>query len=74
MRRKLPTYRPNHPFHKVLMLVCLSGWLGCGEPLEPTLPTVDLTGVWGTSSSDLFAVGSGGTVLHYDGSAWSDMF
>ena len=29
--------------------------------------------VWGTSSSDVFAVGRGGTVVHYDGSSWSTM-
>ena len=29
-----------------------------------------LSGVWGTSSSDVFAVGYWGTILHYDGSQW----
>lgn len=29
-----------------------------------------LTGVWGTSPSDVVAVGAGGTMLHYDGKAW----
>jgi hypothetical protein len=29
-----------------------------------------LTKVWGTSSSDVWAVGSGGTVIHWDGAAW----
>lgn len=32
-----------------------------------------LLALWGTSSSDLFAVGSGGTILHYDGAAWTGM-
>jgi hypothetical protein len=32
-----------------------------------------LDGVWGSSSSDVFAVGFWGTILHYDGSAWSPM-
>ena len=31
-----------------------------------------LFGVWGTSPSDVFAVGDG-TILHYDGSSWSEM-
>jgi hypothetical protein len=35
--------------------------------------SADLTGVWGTSANDVFAVGSGGTVLHFDGSAWTAM-
>lgn len=34
-------------------------------------------GVWGSSASDVFAVGAevstGGTILHYDGVAWSQM-
>jgi hypothetical protein len=29
--------------------------------------------VWGSSGSDVFAVGDKGTILHYDGSAWSAM-
>lgn len=32
-----------------------------------------LQALWGTSSSDVFAVGSGGTVLHYDGRSWTGM-
>jgi hypothetical protein len=29
-----------------------------------------LYGVWGNSSSDIFAGGFKGTILHYDGKAW----
>ena len=32
-----------------------------------------LNGVWGSSSTDVFAVGDEGTILHYDGSTWSPM-
>jgi hypothetical protein len=28
---------------------------------------------WGTSSSDMYAVGDGGTILHFDGSTWTKM-
>ena len=33
----------------------------------------DLYDVWGSSSSDVFVVGGGGTILHYDGSEWTAM-
>ena len=29
--------------------------------------------MWGSSGSDVFAVGVYGTILHYDGSSWSAM-
>ena len=29
--------------------------------------------MWGSSGGDVFAVGSDGTILHYDGTAWSAM-
>src|SRR5262245_26790825 len=29
-----------------------------------------LTSVWGSGKDDVWAVGSGGTIIHYDGSAW----
>jgi len=32
-----------------------------------------LAGVWGTSSTDAYAVGQGGTILHFDGGSWSAM-
>jgi hypothetical protein len=32
--------------------------------------TVDLLGIWGSSATDVFAVASDGTILHYDGSSW----
>lgn len=30
----------------------------------------DLYGVWGSGPEDVFAVGSGGAILHYDGAEW----
>jgi hypothetical protein len=38
-----------------------------------SLTTNNLNGVWGRSGSDVFAVGDSGTILHYDGTAWSAM-
>jgi hypothetical protein len=33
----------------------------------------NLYGIWGSSSSDIFAVGDSGIILHYNGSSWSPM-
>lgn len=33
-------------------------------------PRYALTSIWGSSASDVWAVGSGGTVIHYDGASW----
>jgi|GEM_PF-1366380 len=33
----------------------------------------NLNGVWGSSSTDVFAVGDNGLILHYNGSNWSQM-
>jgi hypothetical protein len=33
----------------------------------------DLFDVWGTSSTNVFAAGSDGTMLHYDGATWSSV-
>lgn len=30
-----------------------------------------LNSIWGTSASDLYAAGCGGTIMHYDGVSWS---
>jgi hypothetical protein len=32
-----------------------------------------LSGVWGSSGTDVFAVGDSGVILHYNGSTWSSM-
>jgi len=43
------------------------------EPGNETTISNDLYAVWGSSDSDVFAVGQGGTILHYDGLAWASM-
>jgi hypothetical protein len=55
---------------------CTLGFEGCDvigwRPLAVG-PTNGLFGVWGTAADDIFAVGFGGTIVHYDGSRWSTM-
>ena len=49
----------------------LGGW-----SFMDTGVTNALNGVWGSSATDVFAVGTLGTILHYDGktkSAWTAM-
>jgi len=38
---------------------------------DPTPPVLERHGVWGANTSDVFSVGLGGTILHYNGFAWS---
>ncbi|OJY23859.1 MAG: hypothetical protein BGO98_18150 [Myxococcales bacterium 68-20] len=54
---------------------CVSHVLSCDEaawcPVPTTVSTLySLTAIWGSSKSDVWAVGSGGTIIHYDGTAW----
>ncbi len=44
-----------------------------GWAIQATGTTATLYGIWGTGPGDVFAVGDNGTVLHYDGAAWSPM-
>lgn len=41
----------------------------CSVPYDVS-PFFTLTKVWGTSKTDVWAVGSGGTILHFDGTKW----
>jgi hypothetical protein len=43
------------------------------RPSQRADPPVDLAGLWGSSPSNLYAVGEFGTVLHYDGASWNKM-
>lgn len=41
------------------------------------VPPIQLSGIWGSSANDIFAVGTDGEVgkiLHYDGVSWSEMY
>lgn len=38
------------------------------------LTGVSLNGIWGSSPSDIFAVGDNGMILHYDGESWQQEY
>jgi hypothetical protein len=41
--------------------------------VQSTPTSASLQDVWGTSDTDVFAVGGSGAVLHYNGTSWSNM-
>jgi hypothetical protein len=49
---------------------CSSGW--CFAVGDPNLEGPALDGVWGAAPSDVWVVGSGGTIRHWNGVSWSD--
>jgi photosystem II stability/assembly factor-like uncharacterized protein len=49
--------------------MCLSKWCW----YHPLPQGQRLSAIWGTSASDIWAVGDGGVALHYDGQTWSWM-
>jgi hypothetical protein len=55
---------------------CVTRPVTCAEapwcPVPTTVAsTYALTAVWGSAKNDVWAVGSGGTIIHYDGTAWT---
>ena len=53
---------------------CRPDWIECryGEWKQMTVPTdKQLNALWAVASNDVYAVGLEGTVLHYDGTSWS---
>ena len=57
-----------------IMLLCMTGvqaafagWTNATPPIS----TKTLNAIWGTSPSDVYAVGDTGTILHYNGTDWS---
>jgi hypothetical protein len=41
------------------------------QDLRASGPKKNLRGVWGSSANDIWAVGEGGTIVHFNGGAWS---
>ena len=54
---------------EICRIISFTGSIGFGG--LPTGTSSDLHGVWGTSGDDIFVVGEGGTIIHYDGIDWS---
>ncbi|HVH46660.1 MAG TPA: hypothetical protein VM925_30170 [Labilithrix sp.] len=55
---------------------CVSTVITCDVAAWCPVPTpvstrFALTAVWGSSANDVWAVGSGGSIVHYDGAAWA---
>jgi hypothetical protein len=55
---------------------CTTHVVSCDEVAWCSVPTnvsvlYALTAVWGSGKNDVWAVGSGGTIVHYDGAAWT---
>ena len=64
------TIAPDAPDAGVMITgssFCSSAW--CWT--YPTPMGNSIKGMWGTASSDIWAVGTGGTVMHWNGAAWS---
>ena len=54
---------------------CVTEVLSCDQAAWCPVPTTvsslySLTAIWGSGANDVWAVGSGGTIVHYDGTAW----
>jgi hypothetical protein len=70
-------------FHRLIPIVLLACLLALAIPSVvladatwspmSSATTNNLNDVWGSSASDVFAVGDSGTILHYNGSTWSAM-
>ncbi len=59
-----PTEPPTKP-----PVVAGSDW----EKVSGPLSVEAITDIWGASASDIFAVGSSGSVFHFDGSKWDSV-
>src|SRR5262249_6197639 len=78
-----PVESPDDAGAKVDDAGCDAGGLGCTPPpatcddgawcavTTPLDPRLGLAAVWGTSKADVWAVGAGGTILHFDGTTWA---
>ena len=68
----------------LVLVLCAAVFAGCSassagtgpvwkSQKDPDTKRQPLACVWGSSATDVFAVGYGGTIIHYNGTAWSKM-
>ena len=58
---------PLYPTMALASIASPGGW----EWQNPLPQGNSLYGIWGSAANDVFTVGEGGTILHYDGISWS---
>ncbi|MEA3247776.1 MAG: hypothetical protein U9Q74_16625 [Gemmatimonadota bacterium] len=54
-------------------IVQCKGGTSCGSQPSPAASAGALYSVWGSAANNIFAVGVGGRILKYDGTAWATM-
>ena len=53
---------------------CLLGVVEAGWEWQNPLPQGNrLFSLWGSASNDVFAVGTAGTIIHFNGTSWNQM-
>lgn len=61
------TVKLTQPLELTALFCSPSGWCQHNAPIKQT----NLRGVWSGGPSNVWVVGAGGTVAHYDGKAWT---
>lgn len=61
------TVKLTQPLELTALFCSPTGWCQHNAPIKQT----NLRGVWSSDPSNVWVVGAGGTVAHYDGKAWT---
>ena len=55
-------------------LLVQAAWAGTWQTVtSPQVPGFHLNGIWGSAANDVYTVGATGSILHWNGTAWSLM-
>jgi|GEM_PF-3980547 len=59
----------------IVFFVFVNPWLQSDKTWHSMKTSIkeDLWEIWGSSASDVFAIGDSGTLLHYDGQSWNSV-